>query len=146
VSSPGSSTPHYVGFWPRLAASLIDLCALLLVVVPLTVWNFGAGWTELEGVLAFAVNWIAPGVLLLGCWLASGTTPGKILVSLSIDHAATIVDASTLAPPSPAQWIRRCVGYYLSAIPLFLGFVWIAFDARKQGWHDKIANTVVIRK
>jgi hypothetical protein len=30
-------------------------------------------------------------------------------------------------------------------IPLGLGFIWVAFDRRKQGWHDKAANTVVIR-
>jgi len=26
-----------------------------------------------------------------------------------------------------------------------LGLVWVAFDRRKQGWHDKLAGTVVIR-
>jgi uncharacterized RDD family membrane protein YckC len=39
----------------------------------------------------------------------------------------------------------RWVGYIISAVVLYLGFVWIAFDAKKQGWHDKIAGTVVIR-
>ena len=28
---------------------------------------------------------------------------------------------------------------------LFIGFLWIACDPRKQGWHDKMANTVVVR-
>jgi uncharacterized RDD family membrane protein YckC len=28
---------------------------------------------------------------------------------------------------------------------LGLGLLWVAFDRRKQGWHDKIANTVVVR-
>jgi uncharacterized RDD family membrane protein YckC len=30
-------------------------------------------------------------------------------------------------------------------LPIFLGFVWVAFDRRKQGWHDKLAGTVVVR-
>ncbi len=40
--------------------------------------------------------------------------------------------------------ILRYVGYILS-LPLFLGFIWVLFDPQKQGWHDKIASTVVIR-
>jgi uncharacterized RDD family membrane protein YckC len=30
-------------------------------------------------------------------------------------------------------------------LPLFIGILWVAFDSRKQGWHDKIAGTVVVR-
>jgi uncharacterized RDD family membrane protein YckC len=30
--------------------------------------------------------------------------------------------------------------------PLFAGIIWVAFDRRKQGWHDKLADTVVVRK
>ena len=40
----------------------------------------------------------------------------------------------------------RWVGYILSGIFLYLGFLWIAWDGRKQGWHDKIAGTVVVRR
>ncbi len=39
--------------------------------------------------------------------------------------------------------VLRYIGYFLSALPLDFGFLWIAFDARKQGWHDKLASTVV---
>ena len=38
----------------------------------------------------------------------------------------------------------RYLGYVISAIPLFLGFIWIAFDKQKQGFHDKIAGTFVV--
>jgi uncharacterized RDD family membrane protein YckC len=41
--------------------------------------------------------------------------------------------------------LLRYVGIILSIIPLFLGLIWAAFDPRKQGWHDKMAQTVVIR-
>jgi uncharacterized RDD family membrane protein YckC len=33
----------------------------------------------------------------------------------------------------------------LSAIPLFLGFFWVAFTKEKKGWHDMIAKTYVIK-
>jgi uncharacterized RDD family membrane protein YckC len=40
----------------------------------------------------------------------------------------------------------RWVGYIISAAGICLGFIWIIFDRKKQGWHDKIAGTVVIRE
>ena len=40
--------------------------------------------------------------------------------------------------------IRRVIGYYLSFFALFIGFLWILLDDRRQGWHDKLADTIVI--
>jgi uncharacterized RDD family membrane protein YckC len=59
--------------------------------------------------------------------------------------SATIVDANTGKRPTTGQFIGRYLAYYVSMIPLFLGFFWIGIDARKQGWHDKLAGTVVVR-
>jgi uncharacterized RDD family membrane protein YckC len=60
--------------------------------------------------------------------------------------AARIVDAKTGGKPTSGQWLIRYVGYFVSSIPFGLGLFWVAFDARKQGWHDKMAGTVVVRK
>ncbi|MGA7985503.1 MAG: RDD family protein [Burkholderiales bacterium] len=38
----------------------------------------------------------------------------------------------------------RFLGYFVSIVPLGLGFLWIAFDRKKRGWHDLIAGTVVV--
>jgi uncharacterized RDD family membrane protein YckC len=38
----------------------------------------------------------------------------------------------------------RFIGCWISAIPLFFGFIWIIFDRRRQAWHDKLAGTQVI--
>jgi uncharacterized RDD family membrane protein YckC len=131
---------EYVGFWRRLAATAIDLFLLLFVAVPLTVWYVGDGWTRTQGIAAFVVNWIAPALLVLAFWYFRGATPGKMAIS------AQIVDARTLSAPRLPQLIGRIAGYSVSFFPLLLGFLWIARDPRKQGWHDKMANTVVIRK
>lgn len=139
-ASPDPDDVHYVGFWARVGASLIDSVGLLFLVIPLTVWYFGEGWTRAEGVTAFVINWILPAIAVLVFWLLRGATPGKMAIS------AVIVDASTLQPPTPAQLAGRYLGYYVAAIPLGLGLVWVAFDRRKQGWHDKMAHTVVIRR
>ena len=68
------------------------------------------------------------------------TTPGKMAIG------AIIVDARTGGKPSAGQCVKRCLSADLSALPFYLGFLWIAWDARKQGWHDKIAGTVAIRR
>jgi uncharacterized RDD family membrane protein YckC len=58
---------------------------------------------------------------------------------------AKVVDAKTLGKPSNGQFIGRYLCYYVSSLLLGLGFIWVGFDSRKQGWHDKLAGTVVIR-
>jgi uncharacterized RDD family membrane protein YckC len=56
-----------------------------------------------------------------------------------------IADALSCAALGRRQSVVRYLGYFVSTIPLFMGLVWVAFDPRKQGWHDKLAGTVVIR-
>lgn len=73
-------------------------------------------------------------------WFKKQATPGKMFLSLKI------VDAKTLAKPSKKQLIIRMISYIISVLPLALGIIWISFDSKKQGWHDKIANTLVIKE
>jgi uncharacterized RDD family membrane protein YckC len=137
AASPGV---EYVGFWVRLGASILDSIAVIVLVAVLS-FLFWDGWSGPKDDLAnFTVNWVLPAIAVLIFWFARGATPGKMVVS------AVIVDAHTLGAPTPRQFAIRYLGYYVSTIPLFLGLLWIAFDARKQGWHDKMANTVVIRR
>jgi uncharacterized RDD family membrane protein YckC len=72
-------------------------------------------------------------------WIYRQATPGKIAIG------ARIVDAESGANPSARQLVGRYLGYYVSIVPLMLGIFWVAFDPRKQGWHDKLAGTVVVR-
>ena len=68
----------------------------------------------------------------------TGQTFGKVLFGLKVVQATG--EKMTLG-----IGFLRWVGYLISAVVVYLGFIWIAFDGRKQGWHDKIAGTVVIR-
>jgi uncharacterized RDD family membrane protein YckC len=79
------------------------------------------------------------GSLIVGFWRYCGATPGKLAVGVKI------VDATTGAAPSTGRLVIRLACYLVSALPFYLGFLWIVFDRRKQGWHDKIAGTVVIQ-
>ncbi len=56
-----------------------------------------------------------------------------------------VVDAESGKTLSVGQAAARYLCYIISALPLCLGFIWVAFDRKKQGWHDKIAQTVVVR-
>ena len=94
----------------------------------------GPAW---KGLILFAVVLAAAYILFFGG--LSGATPGKIAI------AARIVDAGTGGKASTRQLVIRYLGYYVAMLPLMLGIVWVAFDPRKQGWHDKLAGTVVVR-
>ena len=41
--------------------------------------------------------------------------------------------------------VARLVGLGIAVVPFFLGVLWILFDAAGRGWHDRIADTVVVR-
>ena len=155
-SAGGASQPRYVGFWARFFAFLVDSLWVSIVLGVVLFALYGDQLTAMvmmspdaseEMVVAAAegatgallLELLLPAVIFVGFWMWKSATPGKMIVS------AKIVDAATLGEPSTGQLIIRYVGYFISSLLLGLGFLWIAFDARKQGWHDKIAGTVVIR-
>jgi uncharacterized RDD family membrane protein YckC len=71
-------------------------------------------------------------------WKVKGTTIGGIVFGLQVVRAdGRPVDWSTA--------IVRALSCFLSLVVVGLGFIWIAFDDQRQGWHDKIAGTVVVR-
>ncbi|MFT7404299.1 MAG: putative RDD family membrane protein YckC [Zhongshania sp.] len=153
----GSEQPlEYAGFWVRVFASIIDTFLFGLLILPIIALTMGdAQWSSVEGegmhmsTMSFqtmqvpggmnmVLNYILPAIVVLLFWVYKSATPGKLILKLRI------VDAKTGEKPSTAQWLLRYLGYYLSAVVFMLGFIWVGFDRRKQGWHDKIARTVVI--
>lgn len=134
---------EYAGFWIRVGASLIDTIFILILVAPILTIIYGTGyWSDqslTKGIWDVLLNYILPAIVIIVFWIYKSATPGKIITKL------TIVDAKTGNKPSSGQFIGRYLGYYVSAIPLLLGLIWVGFDKRKQGWHDKLAGTVVIR-
>jgi uncharacterized RDD family membrane protein YckC len=140
-----SATPdvEYVGFWLRVVAALIDTVLLLLICVPIVSLIYGEEyWTSPEmiaGPADFLINWVLPAIAVLLFWIYRQATPGKMAVG------ARIVDARTGERPSTGQLIGRYFAYCVSILPLLLGLLWVGWDRRKQGFHDKLANTVVVR-
>jgi uncharacterized RDD family membrane protein YckC len=136
-------TTRYAGFWIRVIASLIDSLLIVAIIAPILFYIYGPAYLESTdwamGPADIVLNWVFPAIAIILFWVYRSATPGKMLLGL------TIVDANTGGKPSTAQFVLRYVGYFVATIPLLLGLIWVAFDERKQGWHDKMANTVVIR-
>jgi len=134
---------EYAGFWIRVWATLIDTVLLCMVILPVLGavygWDYWTSTQLIHGPVDFLLSWIAPAVAVVLFWVARQATPGKMAIS------ARIVDARTGLKPTTGQLIGRYLGYFVAMIPLFLGILWVAFDPRKQGWHDKLAGTVVVR-
>lgn len=134
---------EYAGFWIRVGAVLIDIVIMIIVIVIPLAFIYGeeywAGEKLFLGFWDAVFNYILPFVATVWFWLRFYGTPGKMATKLKI------LDAKTGNKISLGQAIGRYFAYILSTIPFGLGFIWIAVDKKKQGWHDKLAGTVVIR-
>ena len=117
------------GFWVRVVATIIDLVILAIIGFVLQAILGSA-----SGIVSFVVN---VGYLLY-FWTTTGQTIGHKAMGLRVVRT----DGSSL---DISRAVIRYVGMVVSAIPLGLGFLWVALDDRKQGWHDKIADTCVVK-
>jgi len=134
---------EYAGFWIRTGAAIIDTILMLIIIATVLTAIYGTNYWVSElfslGIWDVFFNYILPAIAVIIFWIYKSATPGKMATKL------TIVDAKTGGKPSTGQFIGRYLGYYVSMIPLFLGIIWVGIDKRKQGWHDKLAGTVVIK-
>ena len=146
IGEAGAGAARYAGFWVRAWAQVIDTVLYLIFSIPVLAVGYGLeeylnreGSEFIKGPLDLVVTYILPCVVILACWLLWSATPGKMLCRLRI------VDDRTGGRPTAVQLVIRWVGYVVAAVPLCLGLLLIGFDARKQGWHDKMAGTLVTK-
>jgi len=134
---------EYAGFWVRTGAAIIDTILMLIITLPILIAIYGEDywWDDdyINGIWDFLFSYIFPAIAVIVFWSYKSATPGKMANNL------TIVDAKTGGKPTIGQFILRYLGYYLAMLPLFLGIIWVGIDKRKQGWHDKLAGTVVVK-
>ena len=145
-----SYTVDYAGFWLRGLAMAIDS-----VVLAFLIWLFaglyplivGRGWmggavSDAAGAVYWTFLILVP-ILMIAAffivfWRWRGQTPGKQVLGI------TVVRFNG----DSVSWggaVMRFLGYIISAAPMFAGFFWVSYDLRRQGWHDKLAETYVIR-
>lgn len=125
----------YAGFWRRLGAAIID-SIIFSVLISLLIGPAYANpnLQTFEGIVSAMIMF----VITIALWVRYQGTPGKLLLGCQV------VDANSGEPMSYRQAVVRFLGYFVSAMTLFVGFLWIGWDKRKQGFHDKMANTVVV--
>jgi len=131
-AAPPAVAAEYAGFWIRFAAAIIDAVVVGLVSFVLSFFVYLLPFT-------IFVVWLSG---LLYYWLfigLKGQTLGKMAVGIKV------VNAQGDIPGLGVAALREILGKLISGIVLCLGFLWIAFDDKKQGWHDKIASTYVVK-
>ena len=138
TAAPASlETPgEYAGFWIRLAAAIIDGVIIMAISFILALFNLGAmgSWILLSWswiLLSWLYYWLFTGL--------KGQTLGKMAVGIKV------VDEHGNMPGLGVAAMREILGKTISAIVLYIGFLWIIWDKQKRGWHDKIANTYVVK-
>ena len=162
VSPPDSLRGHPAGFVTRYVAFLLDVLVvaiasfLFITSLRVTLDFFGINTllasaaesrpaAQQTVVLGGVVRWlitIAGGFLTFGvysiaAWLLVGKTVGKALMGLRVLGQ----DGRRL---TFSQALIRALGYYVSGLALFIGFLWVLADDRRQAWHDKLARTIVV--
>lgn len=132
---------EYAGFWIRLGASIIDNIIIMVALVPI---GMLMGWNSMySSEMTSTADWlwqILMAAFCVFCWLKFAGTPGKRLLRLKV------LDERTGENVTVGQGIIRYIGYFPAILVLFIGLIWVAFDPKKQGWHDKMAKTVVVRE
>ena len=145
---------RYAGFFSRGAAYLLDraicfgIAFLIALVIDYFLRLFGidqrletlsqdAPLTAFFAILLSAVglNLLVTISYNIGFWMMSGQTPGKRVLGVRVMRS----DGTRVRLGNA---IRRQIGYWISGI-FYLGFLWILFDNKRQGFHDKIAGTIV---
>jgi len=123
-----AATLPRAGFWIRVAAVLLDaiLVGLVFGLLPHFLRPLGGGFPLWFGLYHVIM------------WAAKGTTIGGIICGLKVVRL----------DDRPLDWgtsaVRAC-GALLSLAVAGLGFIWVAFDAEQQSWHDKIAGTTIVK-
>ncbi|HWD19464.1 MAG TPA: RDD family protein, partial [Verrucomicrobiae bacterium] len=121
VPPPALALPR-AGFWMRMGAGFLDW-VLIMVLSAIG----GLPLVLLVGLAYFA-----------GMWAWKGTTVGGIILRLQVTRTDGLPVGFLVA-------FVRALAAAFSAMVLFVGFFWIGWDREKQGWHDKLAGTVVVR-
>lgn len=147
---------RYAAWFSRFVAYLIDGFIIGLVVglfymIGIVVIAGGASVDSSGNASLGAGSGLGMVIMLIGAvvgflfkpffWSRGGQTPGNKLLGIRVVRSR---DGGTI---SFGSGILRMIGYIINDIVfgIPLGFIWAGFDAHRQGWHDKIAGTVVIQ-
>lgn len=134
TATSAATTTEKAGWWTRALAILIDFVGVLLVsaIGSQVLWGDATAGSPLNALLFaayFTYFWSARG---------KGQTPG----SRSLNIRVVKTDGTYL---DPVGAFLRFIALLFSILLFLIGVVWAVFDARNQGWHDKLAGTYVVK-
>lgn len=147
--SNASQSVQVIGIGRRFAAAFIDNIVLTLIGLALgflvfVVAGMTAGALKVRTLniidLQIFANVLALFITALYHivgWGTGGQTVGKSMMGIR-------VIGSNGQPIGLGRATLRYIGQMISSLVLMLGFAWVAFDERRQSWHDKIAGTLVV--
>jgi predicted Zn finger-like uncharacterized protein len=142
---PATPVAHpKAGFWVRVLASMID--GLILGVVQFgigLILGFAGGAAGGEGFALFAITWLCSVVISVTYYVFftgyNGQTPGKMALRLQVIRC----DGTPVGYGK--AFLREIPCKFISGILLGIGYLMVAFDQQKQGLHDRMAGTYVIK-
>jgi uncharacterized RDD family membrane protein YckC len=142
---PGVS---YAGFWVRLVALIVDaliiggiaFAAVFLLASSAIVTSDPS---NTAGAFLVPLMVLFPFAYFASFWAWHSRTPGMMPFNLRIVRADT--GEAIGIGLATVRAIGLFILYLFWWLGGLLGLLWVAFDARKQGWHDKLAGTVVVR-
>lgn len=123
--------PSYGGFWIRVGAYCLDL--ILLVIVQLIIWQAVDG-QAMELLINALFGWL----YFAGLEAAMGGTPGKLVLGLRV----------TGMSGDNISFLRATGRYFakiVSGLILGIGFFMVGWTERKQGLHDMMTDTLVVK-
>jgi uncharacterized RDD family membrane protein YckC len=146
---------YYAGFTSRMLALAVDV-AIIMLFAAVTGWllqtigqllgsapsfeslKLAEDIASAVGIILSSLNAVTVVILYAFVfWTLTGQTPGMMLLGLRV-----VTDKGE----HMTLWhsLLRLIGFVISIIFFFIGFIWVLIDDRRQGWHDKIGRTYVI--
>jgi uncharacterized RDD family membrane protein YckC len=149
----------YAGFWIRVVARLLDglivglPLAVVFGVLALAAGGLAAGTSNSDQNTQNATAAVFSGIFIvfyliaiavsIGYWVYFWGTTGSTF-GMRVLHLR-VVDATTGGPIGIPRALVRWLMTIVNSWACYIGWIWVAFDPRKQGWHDKVANSVVLQ-
>ena len=155
--APPQLQTTYAGFWIRAVARIVDslilgipLVVILFILIAVggaigsntsdqNAQNAAAGLVGGAFILFYLLALVGVAAYQIYFWGTSGQTIAMRLFHLKV------VDATTGAPIGIGRAVVRWLMTLVNSWACYIGWIWVAFDARKQGWHDKVATSVVLQ-
>ncbi|MGK2944057.1 MAG: RDD family protein [Desulfuromonadales bacterium] len=144
---PAPQDQPKAGFWLRVIACMLDFFllgmvqGLLSLLINLVIGMLGIATEDDPAVglvlMLFGVSLIIGYVVFFTGYC--GQTPGKMALRIKVIR----IDGSPVS--YSRAFLREVPGKFISIILLGIGYLMVAFDSQKQGLHDKIADSYVIK-